>query len=506
MDWGRVVDDKDISRATMREPALTIIREVELLRGDTPRDGASQHRRPTSRMAAGPQRPSVLRALDRLPARSTSLLYLSDALILLGYVTLGAEYWRVLTALWFLTVIVFRTRGLYQPRLTLSVLDDLPAILSGLLTADLVVAVVTTRIHGYGSLKLLGALMAVGGLGHIVTRALAYFLIRRARLSTRLGYRTIVVGSGEVSRTLARILDERPSLGLKVMGYVDDHASPSAGSAGWRYLGSVDVLPALMETFDVRVLVLGFGRIRDLSITELVRQHRLKQADLFVVPRMFEVSRLGRTADHIGGIPVARLSTRPVRGIRFLPKRIFDVAVAAIAVIALSPLLLLLWGLVRMDGGRGVLFRQKRVGRDGRAFEVWKFRSMAPERSSVADTQWSDAAQSRVTRLGRFLRATSLDELPQLFNVLRGDMSLVGPRPERPHFVVQFSSSWPHYHHRHRMPVGITGLAQSQGLRGDTSIEDRARLDNYYIENWSLWLDVKVLLRTVVQVLGARGR
>ena len=152
-----------------------------------------------------------------------------------------------------------------------------------------------------------------------------------------------------------------------------------------------------------------------------------------------------------------------------------------------------------------MIFRQVRVGRDGREFEVFKFRSMRPADPGESDVQWSIAKDSRVGTVGRFIRKTSLDELPQLFNILRGDMTFVGPRPERPHFVAQFRADLPHYQHRHRVPVGLTGLAQVSGLRGDTSIDDRARFDNFYIENWSLWLDVKVILRTVRHVLSPSG-
>jgi lipopolysaccharide/colanic/teichoic acid biosynthesis glycosyltransferase len=159
----------------------------------------------------------------------------------------------------------------------------------------------------------------------------------------------------------------------------------------------------------------------------------------------------------------------------------------------------------RIDGGPGVIFRQERVGRDGRLFQVWKFRSMRPESQNESSTQWSIAQDLRVTRFGRFIRKTSLDELPQLFNVLRGEMTIVGPRPERPHFVSLFSNEYPHYQHRHRVQAGLTGFAQVNGLRGDTSIDMRARLDNYYIENWNLWLDLKIIARTVKQVLGSKG-
>ena len=162
---------------------------------------------------------------------------------------------------------------------------------------------------------------------------------------------------------------------------------------------------------------------------------------------------------------------------------------------------------MRIEGGPGVIFRQPRVGRDGIMFDCLKLRTMRPASAAEAETAWSIASDSRVGPVGRFLRRTSLDELPQLWNIVRGDMTLVGPRPERPHFVVAVLPAGPTAtHHRHRVQAGLTGLAQVSGLRGDTSIADRARFDNYYIENWSLWLDVKILLRTFTEVLFARGR
>ena len=161
---------------------------------------------------------------------------------------------------------------------------------------------------------------------------------------------------------------------------------------------------------------------------------------------------------------------------------------------------------VRAEGGKGVIFRQTRVGRDGRLFELLKFRSMRPANETESQTQWSVAADNRVGKVGKFLRCTSIDELPQLWNILRGDMTLVGPRPERPHFVEQFSSQFDRYSHRHRVQVGLTGFAQVSGLKGNTSIADRARYDNFYIENWSLWLDIKIIIRTFRAVVLYRER
>jgi len=183
-----------------------------------------------------------------------------------------------------------------------------------------------------------------------------------------------------------------------------------------------------------------------------------------------------------------------------------DVCVAGFALLLLTPVLLLVTLAVRLDGGPGVLFRQERIGVDGRQFAVLKFRSLRPATEAESATTWTVADDPRLSPIGRFLRKTSLDELPQLYNILRGDMSLVGPRPERPHFVDQFRNLYPSYEARHRVPSGLTGWAQVHGLCGNTSIPDRARFDNYYIENWSLWLDAKILLRTVGSVVRGDGR
>jgi lipopolysaccharide/colanic/teichoic acid biosynthesis glycosyltransferase len=176
------------------------------------------------------------------------------------------------------------------------------------------------------------------------------------------------------------------------------------------------------------------------------------------------------------------------------------------ALIILSPMLITVALAVRLEGGRGVIFQQVRVGRDGKHFYLLKFRSMRPEDDRESQTKWCVAADDRVGPVGRFLRCTSIDELPQLWNIIRGDMTLVGPRPERPHFVELFSAQFDRYAHRHRVQAGLTGFAQVSGLRGDTSIADRARYDNFYIENWSLWLDIKIILRTFREVLFYRGR
>ena len=237
-----------------------------------------------------------------------------------------------------------------------------------------------------------------------------------------------------------------------------------------------------------------------------MRAPGLSGCDLWMVPRLREFPQGAGAPDHIGAIPVVRLRRPVLDGPKWWIKRTSDVLVSSAALLLLSPLLVLCAAAAFLDGGPGIIFRQQRIGRYGKPFDLLKFRSMRPVDATDAQTTWNIGHDPRVRPIGRFLRRTSLDELPQLWNILRGDMSVVGPRPERPYFVDRFSENYPEYAMRHRVPVGLTGLAQVSGLRGDTPISDRARFDNYYIENWSLWLDVKVLLRTVAEVLRGGGR
>jgi len=253
------------------------------------------------------------------------------------------------------------------------------------------------------------------------------------------------------------------------------------------------------------VLIVTDGDFSEVAVHDAVRGPHAIACDLLVVPRLHHFNTATGRADHIGSIPVMRIKTPNLVGPGRRVKRAFDIAVSAFALLLMAPVLGLIALAVRSDGP-DVIFRQPRVGENGKVFDVLKFRSMRPVDEHESATNWSIANDDRVGPVGRFLRMTSLDEIPQLWNILRGDMSLVGPRPERPHFVEQFSAQYDRYAHRHRVKAGLTGLSQVSGLRGDTSIADRARYDNYYIENWSLWLDVKIILRTVSEVAFAKGR
>lgn len=403
-----------------------------------------------------------------------------------------------------LSLLLLTGGGRYRARLHLSVLDELPALLGRLMVASAVVATVIALRHEQEAVTtfLENAAVTAGLVvaGRVVTTQLIGWA-RRRRITR---HRTVLVGGGPLAAELAEILAAHPRYGLSVAGYVDD-AGHGIAEAFVPRLGGLADLPAVVTSVGADVLLVADGGFAEHDLLDRVRTPACRPCDVLVVPRMHLFRTQTGTADHIGSIPVVRVRTPNLSGTAWAVKRAFDVVVAAVLLVAAAPLVAACALAVRLEGGPGVLFRQTRVGRNGELFDCLKLRTMRPGDAPEAVT-WSVAGDGRVGPVGRLLRRTSLDELPQLWNILRGDMTLVGPRPERPHFVELFSARYDRYAHRHRVRAGLTGFAQVNGLRGDTSIADRARHDNYYIENWSLWLDTKIILRTFAEVLLARGR
>lgn len=315
--------------------------------------------------------------------------------------------------------------------------------------------------------------------------------------------RSLVVGAGKVGSDLVRAMLEHPEYGLRPVGCLDSGPVPSALP--------VEVLDEDLATAITRLrvgtVVLAFSNALDSPLVEAaITAHRLG-CNTLVVPRMYELHPDGPDIERVRSYPLMRLGTAPTSRPSWWVKRAFDLVVAGVALIVLAPIMALCALAVLVESGRPVLFRQVRVGMDDETFVLYKIRTVRM-RGDDDDSQirWSVEGDARVGPVGRFLRRTALDELPQLWNIIRGEMSVVGPRPERPGFVREFSAIHELYWARHRVPTGLTGLAQVHGLRGDTSIGDRCRYDNYYIANWSLWLDLKILLMTVGELVCRRNR
>ncbi|MFE9691452.1 sugar transferase [Micromonospora sp. NPDC005806] len=428
-----------------------------------------------------------------------------DVAALLTPLLLTQHYWRGTLANATLAVAVFATGGLYRARRHLSILDELPSLGGRLLACGAVVAIIAAYRHdsvpyvsGFMHGVALSAVLVIIGRG--CTRRLIVF----ARSRRWLEHNAIVVGGGPIGAELARLLRRYPQYGLRFVGCVDVASRQEPG--GLPLIGTLDDLEQLVRLLDCDVLVIADPDCPESTLMEFLLRPVSSRCDLWAVPRLWGSRSHGGYPDHVGAIPIVQIGDTTLTGPRWAIKRASDVVLAALALIVLSPLLLLCVIATFLDGGRGVFFRQERIGRYGTPFKVIKFRSMRPVDEHESQTNWSIAHDRRVGPIGRFMRRTSLDELPQLWNILRGEMSVVGPRPERPYFVEKFSAEYPNYAMRHRVPVGLTGLAQVSGLRGDTPISDRARFDNYYVENWSLWLDIKVVLRTVAEVFRGGGR
>lgn len=402
------------------------------------------------------------------------------------------------------TLLAFTLVGLYRPRLTRSALDDAPHILGAslLATASAVLTWGVLTEAPVGRRDLLAALVVAAAVA--VLRAVGYLVIARWRRA-RVARPTLVLGAGVVAARLGRSMAADRTLGLELVGYLDDDPMLGHEELGGPVLGDMTTLADTIVARGVTDVFVAFGSMSSASMVEVLRTCDRLSCEIFFVPRLFELHAMTRDTDQVHGLPVVRARRATYRWRSWGLKRVLDLVVAAVALLVVSPVLAVCAVLVRREGGPGIFFRQTRIGLDGREFEIIKFRSMRPATVDESQTLWNISVDDRVGPVGRVLRKTSLDELPQLWNIVRGDMSLVGPRPERPHFVHQFQAAYPSYTARSRVPAGLTGLAAVNGLRGDTSIEDRARYDNLYVENWSLWLDVKILLRTVQAVLRRTG-
>jgi exopolysaccharide biosynthesis polyprenyl glycosylphosphotransferase len=427
-------------------------------------------------------------AMVRAALRTSEVVGLLAVLTAAGRLTPTSILWS-LGVMIALTALDRRTAARIAPR-TVDSIAPIAAWVGALLLAALPFTVSRDR-----DLPAIGVALVVTLL---VARALAIALVRSARRSGRLQHHVLVVGSGEIAARLVRAMQNHPELGMRPVGLVDDEDGPA--TAYLPRLGPIAQLEALVTRERASRIVLAFSLTPEALMVRLLRACEGLCADVYAVPRFFELGFDASAVDDLWGIPVAHLPRSLSRRSAWAIKRGCDIVVSLAALVALLPLMLTVALMIRTEGPGPVMFRQTRLGRNGRSFTMLKFRTMRP--NDDGDRTWSVTHDSRVSRLGGFLRRTGVDEVPQLINVLRGDMSLVGPRPERPVFANVFAQTIPEYEARLRVRVGVTGWAQVNGLRGgDTSIADRARFDNYYVATWTLVGDLMILVRTAALVL-----
>lgn len=311
--------------------------------------------------------------------------------------------------------------------------------------------------------------------------------------------RMVIVGAGDLGQMVLETVNHSPQLGYRVVGFLDDDRTEEV--EGLPVLGGVDDLAAVVREHQVDEVIIGLEVVSHQRILEIILAVEDESVSVRVCPDAFQIitnNQLG--IGDLGGLPLISVRDVGLRGLNRVLKRVVDVVFSAAFLILFSPLMMLIALLVKLSSPGPVFYVQERVGLDGKPLHVIKFRSMRADAEDKTGPVWAKAGDPRRTALGSFMRRFSIDEFPQFVNVLMGEMSIVGPRPERPHFVEQFSQTIPQYMRRHREKTGLTGWAQVNGLRGDTPIEERTRYDLYYIENWSLLFDFKIMAKTIVAI------
>jgi exopolysaccharide biosynthesis polyprenyl glycosylphosphotransferase len=414
-----------------------------------------------------------------------------------------------------LTVVILRARQDPDEKLHPSPLDTIAHVLGATsLSAMLMVAAgsIMGGSHPVGIALRLWLFAAVYlSMARLVLSSVRAQAVRNLALATP----TLIVGAGVIGEQLVRRFTGDRSYGVRPVGFLDSDPMPKDGWGSGSLVpvlgGPENLKEAVRETGAQRV-ILAFSSEPDRVLVDKVRECEQLGVEVSLVPRLFEAINDRAILDHVGGLPLISLRPTNPRGWEFAIKHALDRTLAAIALVLLAPVMGAIALAVRLTSPGPALFRQRRVGRDGRAFDVLKFRTMresdpASEAAFVLPEGCAPGGiegEDRRTRLGAWLRSTSLDEVPQLLNVMRGEMSIVGPRPERPQFAARFGEEVKRYDDRHRVKSGITGWAQVNGLRGQTSIADRVEWDNYYIRNWSLRLDFKIMMLTVGEILRFR--
>ena len=344
---------------------------------------------------------------------------------------------------------------------------------------------------------LLGIVLII--IGRTLHQAVRGWLLNRGLGKDRI----LIIGSGEMARAILQRIIWSPQLGYEVIGIVNGNDTAES-MLGVPMLGTTQDLPDLIEKHRINEVIIAMPEKGHRETVRIIALCERGQVSIKVFPDIFQFVATQPTIGDLGGLPLISVRDYAMRGYLLVFKRLIDILGALVGLIFLSPLMMLLGLAIKLESPGAVFFVQERMGLDGQPFRILKFRSMRTD-AEKHGPGWTVANDPRQTRLGRFIRQVELDEVPQLINVLLGEMSLVGPRPEQVHYVQEFRDTVPRYMDRHRAKAGMTGWAQVNGLRGDTSISERTKFDLWYIENWSLLLDMTIMLRTLWQIFNGRG-
>ncbi|MGI8574702.1 MAG: exopolysaccharide biosynthesis polyprenyl glycosylphosphotransferase [Egibacteraceae bacterium] len=420
--------------------------------------------------------------------------------------------WTLLYAA--LTISLIAVRGGYLFRLAVSPFEYAGQVLSG--TAIAAMVIITARVVLAPDPDLSSQVVRLWGFASVYLLMARLGLSVKTRSAHHQGRSTLIIGAGEVGRLVGRRLLERPELGLRPIGFLDKAPREETGEPGSSLpvLGASWDLEEVIERHDVEHVIVSFSTAPHAVVLGITRRCRALGVEVSIVPRLFEEMSRRIRVEHLGGVTLLRVDRVDPRGWQFEIKYAVDRLLGALLLVLALPVLMVMAVAVKLSSPGPILFRQARVGIDGQEFAILKFRTMRLSPDGVeSNASWAFRAvgqletaeimqrDDRRTPIGRLLRRASLDELPQLLNIVKGEMSLIGPRPELPGHVKTFEDHIYRYGDRHRVKSGLTGWAQIHGLRGNTSLAERVEWDNYYVENWSPWLDLQILIRTIPAAL-----
>ncbi len=397
-----------------------------------------------------------------------------------------------------LHAVALKVVGLYAYRHERTKADEAFLVAQGVTLATVLAVASTFFIRSFSYSRLV--ILLFWGLDLLLVygvRLAIRDVVRGLRRRGRFIRRALVVGAGPLGQELVRRLRAHPEFGVRVVGFLDDRCPVGERVEGREVLGGFEAVTRALADQRVDLLFVALPMEAHHDVVKVLNALEGELVDVKIVPDILQFVTLRAAVEELEGLPVISLGQSPIVGFRRIAKRGIDILLSALGLVLLAPLMGLIALAIRLTSPGPVFYLQERMGLDGRSFAMVKFRSMRVDAEAASGPVWATEDDARRTPVGRILRRFSLDELPQLWNVLKGDMSLVGPRPERPFFVQQFKTMIPQYMLRHKVKSGMTGWAQVNGYRGNTSLEKRIEYDLYYIQNWSLTLDLKILLLTL---------
>ena len=399
----------------------------------------------------------------------------------------------------FIWIFIFHRFGLYNPRRRATPIDEFYALIKSVSLGMLLLMAATFFYRGFSYSRLVFLFIWISSIFLLtISRSFIIYYKRWRHHRGKDVLNVAIIGADKQANLIFENILNHPGLGFRVKGYFGAAGNLSPKT---RHLGTIEQLPSVIRQEKIHVLILTPTEKQTDSLLEILQRCEGLNVEFLVLPDLLEIITSQLQFMQLGGVPLLQIKDVPIKGWNAVLKRAFDLICSLLGLIFLSPLFFIVSLLIKLDSRGSVFYKQERIGFDGKQFMLYKFRSMLPDAEAETGPIWATENDPRRTRIGTFLRRTSIDELPQLLNVLKGDMSLVGPRPERTFFVEKFKNEIPRYRERHRVKSGMTGWAQVNGLRGNTPINERTKYDIYYVENWSFAFDLKILLKTIWAVL-----